>query len=237
MDLLTASIITIISTSYISEAQGLSKHFPIYKNVVLHARDKIDPISDKKIETPYPIVQPLTRPLVAEAAPGLRFHEKGHRDSGHRILDRTSEKNIATLHENVALFARTLVLAAEDKGIKIRIISGLRTYEEQDALYEIGRTMPGKKVTDAKGGHSNHNFGIAFDVGVFDGDKYLQESPSYNIIGEIARETGLEWGGNWLKRDRPHYQLRPTWAKNMSEPAMLKELRNRVANKKGIYAD
>jgi len=46
----------------------------------------------------------------------------------------------------------------------LKLISGLRTYEEQDALYAQGRTAPGPKVTNAPGGHSNHNFGLAFDM-------------------------------------------------------------------------
>lgn len=56
--------------------------------------------------------------------------------------------------------------------------SGLRTYEEQNALYAQGRTAPGNKVTNAKGGFSNHNFGIAFDIGIFEGAKYLGDSPN-----------------------------------------------------------
>ena len=49
-------------------------------------------------------------------------------------------------------------------GIKLRIIQGFRTYAEQDALYAQGRTKKGKKVTNAKGGQSNHNLGLAIDV-------------------------------------------------------------------------
>nr|WP_295770097.1 M15 family metallopeptidase [Rhodoferax sp.] len=42
----------------------------------------------------------------------------------------------------------------------------MRSCAEQDALYAQGRTAPGNKVTNAKSGDSNHNFGIAFDIGV-----------------------------------------------------------------------
>ena len=54
-------------------------------------------------------------------------------------------------------------------GIIIKVISGLRTYDEQNGLHAKGRTTPGKIVTNARGGYSNHNFGIAFDIGVFEG--------------------------------------------------------------------
>jgi peptidoglycan L-alanyl-D-glutamate endopeptidase CwlK len=117
-----------------------------------------------------------------------------------------------------------------DKGITIKLISGLRSYEEQAALYAKGRTKPGPKVTNAPPGYSNHNFGLAFDIGVFQGTKYLPDSPLYKTVGAIGMELGLEWGGNWKTiQDQPHFQLRPDWAQNMTERVMLAELRNRKA--------
>ena len=90
-------------------------------------------------------------------------------------VDSRSEKVIATLLPEVQPIAQALIQKSVEMGINIKIISGLRTYEEQDALYAQGRTTPGNIVTNARGGHSNHNFGIAFDVGVFEGNKYLPE--------------------------------------------------------------
>lgn len=95
-------------------------------------------------------------------------------------VDQRSEKVIATLLPQVQPLARALVQKAALSGICIKIICGFRTYAEQDALYAQGRTVPGNKVTNAKGGFSNHNFGIAFDIGVFEGNKYLGDSPKYN---------------------------------------------------------
>jgi hypothetical protein len=83
-------------------------------------------------------------------------------------VDPRSETNIATLLPELHPYARSLVQKAADVGIQIKIISGLRTFAEQDALFAQGRTAPGNKVTNARGGFSNHNFGIAFDVGVFE---------------------------------------------------------------------
>ena len=120
--------------------------------------------------------------------------------------------------------------------ITIKIISGLRTYAEQDTLYEQGRTTPGKKVTKAKGGQSNHNFGTAFDIGVFRGRSYIEDSPDYAKVGAIGVELGLEWGGNWITlQDQPHFELRPAWAKNMTEDEMLAELRKRKAAGKPVF--
>lgn len=152
-------------------------------------------------------------------------------------VDARSEKVIATLLPPVRPIARALVQKAASAGITIRVISGLRSYEEQAALYAQGRTAPGKKVTNARAGYSNHNFGIAFDVGVFEGNKYLPESPKYKAVGALGMDLGLEWGGNWKTIvDQPHFQLRPTWAADESESLMLAELRSRKDRGEAVYA-
>ena len=64
-------------------------------------------------------------------------------------VDDRSEKVIATLLPEVQPMARALVQKAAAVGISIKVISGLRTYAEQDALYAKGRTTPGTIVTNA----------------------------------------------------------------------------------------
>lgn len=153
------------------------------------------------------------------------------------LVDPRSEKVISTLLPEVQPIARALVQKAALGGIRIKIISGFRTYAEQDALYAQGRTAAGDVVTNAKAGYSNHNFGIAFDVGVFEGNTYLGESPKYKAVGVIGMDLGLEWGGNWKTLvDQPHFQLRPAWAMDMTEKQMLAELRVRVADDQPVYA-
>lgn len=169
----------------------------------------------------------LVKPKAASVDPAKLISE----------ADPASEKKIAGLQPEVRPMARALIQKAADNGIRIRIISGLRTYAEQDALYAQGRTLPGKIVTNAKGGQSNHNFGIAFDIGVFEGGKYLGESPKYKAVGVLGTELGLDWGGNWKTfADTPHYQLRPAWAADLPEKEMLAQLRERVQSGEPIYA-
>lgn len=159
--------------------------------------------------------------------------------AAHRIdaVDKRSEKSIATLLPEVRPIARALVHTAASTGIRIKIISGLRTYAEQDALFAKGRTRPGRRVTNARGGFSNHNFGIAFDIGVFEGSRYLPESPKYNAVGTLGVGLGLEWGGNWKSFvDAAHFQLRPAWALDMTERNMLARLRERVASGTPLFA-
>jgi peptidoglycan L-alanyl-D-glutamate endopeptidase CwlK len=143
-------------------------------------------------------------------------------------VDARSEKVIATLENQVQPYARALVQKALAAGINIKIISGLRTYQEQDAIYAQGRTTPGNIVTKVKAGYSAHNFGIAFDVGLFAGSRYLGESPLYKAVGLLGRGLGLEWGGDWKTfEDQPHFELRPLWSKDMTESQMMTELRRR----------
>lgn len=161
-----------------------------------------------------------------------------------KTADSRSESNIATLDFRVRPFARALIEKAASQGIVIKVISGMRSFAEQDALYAQGRTKPGKIVTKARGGFSNHNFGVAFDIGVFKGGSdpekaktFVSESPLYKVIGALGTDLGLEWGGNWTSiKDQPHFQLRPTWAGDMKERNMLAELRTRKSSGKDFFA-
>ncbi|MFP5246637.1 MAG: M15 family metallopeptidase, partial [Thermoanaerobaculia bacterium] len=126
------------------------------------------------------------------------------------VFDSRSESNIRGLHLKAQEAARLFLSAFANETFKVRIISGTRTYAEQNALFAQGRTRPGKKVTNARGGQSNHNFGIAWDIGIFVDGKYLGDSPLYKRAAQIglAATIGVEWGGNWISfQDKPHYQL------------------------------
>jgi len=127
------------------------------------------------------------------------------------MVDDRSEKNLATCKPPVAELGRVLITAAKEKGINAKVICGSRSYAEQNDLYAQGRTLPGKIVTKAKGGQSWHNFGMAFDIGIFspDGKKYYGESAAYQVCGEIGEKLGLEWGGDWDFVDEPHFQYNP----------------------------
>ncbi|WP_230203680.1 M15 family metallopeptidase [Bacillus massiliigorillae] len=98
------------------------------------------------------------------------------------------------------------------EGILVIITQGLRTVAEQNALYEQGRTKPGKVVTNACGGYSYHNFGLAFDFCIYDiiGGKFIpnwQVDKRWIRVGAIGKSLGLEWGGDWTDfKDYPHFQ-------------------------------
>ena len=125
-------------------------------------------------------------------------------------IDPRSEANIATLRPEAQIKAREWLLKCLEAGIKVKIITGTRTYQEQAALYAKGRTAPGTKVTNAKPGYSWHNFGVAWDFVVFDTkDQPQWESPLMERCGRIAESLELEWGGSWKGfQDIPHVQVK-----------------------------
>jgi peptidoglycan L-alanyl-D-glutamate endopeptidase CwlK len=136
---------------------------------------------------------------------------------GMRFDDRT-EKYLSGLDPKaVPIFREFICLAkgtAATMGCDYIMIAGNRTWAEQDALFAQGRTAPGNIVTKARGGSSNHNFGIAADFGVFAGKAYLDDSNPrrasavHKACAFHAASCGLEWGGDWQRfRDEPHYEI------------------------------
>jgi len=135
-------------------------------------------------------------------------------------FDSRTEKNLSTLLPKVQPLFRQFVREARElvsrQGLTLKILSGNRTWQEQDALYAQGRTKPGPKVTNARAGYSNHNFGVAIDGGMFRGRTYLdggtpaeqrEARRAYADIATIAKRLGLEWGGDWRSiKDPPHFQ-------------------------------
>lgn len=142
------------------------------------------------------------------------------------MKDKTSIIRVQLLHPKIRDEVKATIEKAEQSFpdfIAIRVVQGLRTIEEQDALYAQGRTKPGKRVTNAKGGSSYHNYGLAVDFAIlYDKDKNGSfESLSWDLIADMDRdgkadwmevvkafkEAGYEWGGDWTSIvDNPHFQ-------------------------------
>ncbi|MCY8232344.1 peptidoglycan-binding protein [Priestia endophytica] len=124
------------------------------------------------------------------------------------LLER-SEKRLVGVNATVAAKAIELIKLAYRNGINIAVTQGLRTFAEQNALYEQGRTKPGKIVTNARGGQSIHNYGLAFDIAIFDDNQNaVWTGNDYNRVGKLGQQLlGLEWGGAWRSfKDLPHFQ-------------------------------
>jgi peptidoglycan L-alanyl-D-glutamate endopeptidase CwlK len=128
-------------------------------------------------------------------------------------LDSISEQRLAKVYPVLAHKIQQLAAHLEDEGTLIRVTQGLRTVEEQDALFAQGRTAPGKIVTNCEGGHSYHNYGLAVDcVPSLPGDSYIPDwnaqHPTWKRMEELGGELGLTVGALWRSfPDAPHFQL------------------------------
>ncbi|MDX1501995.1 MAG: M15 family metallopeptidase [Thermoanaerobaculia bacterium] len=108
------------------------------------------------------------------------------------------------------LLAQQLLAECRSRGIEIFVTSTLRTFHEQDELYAQGRSRSGPVVTNAQGGESSHNHGLAFDVAFRSppaASPFGDDNP-WEEVGELGKSLGLEWGGDWTRfPDRPHFQV------------------------------
>lgn len=102
-----------------------------------------------------------------------------------------------------------LIARMESLGYKVMVQQGFRSIEEQNYLYAQGRTRAGAIVTNAKGGESLHNYGVAFDITFMaDGKPSWDNHWPWDLLGKTGQELGLEWGGSWKNFvDRPHFQM------------------------------
>ncbi|KPE51664.1 M15 family metallopeptidase [Chryseobacterium indologenes] len=135
-------------------------------------------------------------------------------------MDKVTSERISMLHPEVREEVRKIIREC-DKALtgraKVRITQGLRSMEEQERLYAIGRITSGKKVTNAKAGQSIHNYGLAVDICLmidgktaswdtakdWDNDKVADW---YECVKIFARH-GWDWGGNWKTfKDLPHFE-------------------------------
>lgn len=135
-------------------------------------------------------------------------------------IDDVSLKRIEQLHPLVRDEVKKIVHEINSDALKgranVRIAQGLRTFAEQNALYAQGRTKPGKKVTNAKGGQSVHNYGFAVDIVlIIDGktaswdvkkDWDNDKISDWDECVKIFAKYGWSWGGNWSSfKDMPHF--------------------------------
>ena len=101
------------------------------------------------------------------------------------------------------------------KGVRLRFAYVYRSIAEQDALF---KKRP--KVTNAKGGQSIHNYGLAFDIVLLydkDGNETFEtasweQNKYWMQVVNYFKSKGWQWGGDWSKfKDAPHFQKNYRW--------------------------
>lgn len=94
------------------------------------------------------------------------------------------------------------------------VVCGVRSDDQQAALYAQGRTTPGHIVTNCDGvtTRSNHQIhlsdglGHATDLAFLGSDPFSQTHP-WASYGVLVESKGLVWGGRWKMVDLPHAEL------------------------------
>ena len=143
-------------------------------------------------------------------------------------FSQTSLDKMKKVHPKLVEVMKT---AIENSPFDFRITDGARTAEEQFALYQIGRSKPGRIVTncDGKKAKSNHQikadgYGHAVDIfpcGVIENGEYrkftsaegydekkLKLIANHILAVAKSKNVNIEWGGNWKMHDTPHFELK-----------------------------
>jgi len=103
-----------------------------------------------------------------------------------------------------------LLAHAKGAGHELRVLETYRSPTRQEALYKAGATQL-KSV-------GVHSFGLAVDLGLFLGGKYVQAAAPYNFLVNLAAKyqmiSGINWGHDNKKAtfvDAGHLQRVPVF--------------------------
>ncbi len=138
----------------------------------------------------------------------------------------TNDEYIALLHPTVRASAATAIAKANARlaggPSQVAVTFTLRTIAQQNILYAQGRTNPGPIVTNAKGGQSYHNYGLALDFALLINGKTFSwdtgkdwngdHEADWMEVVDCFKAEGWEWGGDWVKlkmsklNDYPHFE-------------------------------
>jgi peptidoglycan L-alanyl-D-glutamate endopeptidase CwlK len=144
---------------------------------------------------PSGIVEPRTRRRLFDPHPK------------HNYESRPSSNDLNSLNPQVAALARRFLDLTRSNQLDVRIYNAFRSWDEQDRLFAQGRWTPGNIVTNARGGDSYHNWGLAFDAAPYENGKMSTDTKKFIRIGHLGQQVGLEWGGTFKSLvDYPHYQ-------------------------------
>lgn len=142
------------------------------------------------------------------------------------MQDKITIERIANLHPLLrpeALKIYEAICAALSGKAICRYAYTFRSFKEQNDLYAQGRNgNKGPVVTNAKGGKSYHNYGLAIDIVLLkdtDGNGSYETASwetakdfdfdhvaDWMEVVKIFKSFGWEWGGDWRFKDLPHFQ-------------------------------
>lgn len=145
-----------------------------------------------------------------------------------------ASRSLSDLHPTVREKTLKWLDACKAAGVDVLVYCTYRSAAEQDELYKIGRTVKGdgvtarrpmgRRVTDARGGESFHQYRCAWDaVPLVFGKTAWGDEPRYAIMGACAKKLGIEWAGSWVQfKETAHFQF--TGGRTLAELQSGKEV-------------
>ncbi len=165
-------------------------------------------------------------------------------------MDQITEQRVATLHPAIRVDLKAGISIIEGLGLEMRITQAFRSFAEQDALYyqdklpilEVNKLrfaahLPlfpdnGQKLpwaSNAKGGQSYHNYGLAFDFCIkhkdgsvsfdFKEDSNQDQKSDFLQVIDIFKNLKFVSGMTFPHPDNDH--LEKTFGYNFSELDLL----------------
>lgn len=140
-------------------------------------------------------------------------------------METKSLERLQQLHPLIrdkAIDAYNQAVKVTPKGVHPYIDQTYRTFEESDRLYNQphdGKDNDGdgrideadEKVSNAKGGQSWHNYGLALDfhLQINGKDIWDENNPNWKVVVNIFKQHGFTWGGDWTGfKDYPHLEYK-----------------------------
>lgn len=134
------------------------------------------------------------------------------------MADKITLQRIEQIHPKLREELKAIYDEILHRNLSVRFTDVFRSFAEQDLLYEQGRTKKGNRVTNARGGQSYHNYGLAIDFCLLRGSK---QEPIWDLTADLNQNNksdwsevvfvfkhfGWDWGGDWQTfKDTPHFQ-------------------------------
>jgi len=169
---------------------------------------------------------------------GLLKRFKLKKNTKNKMAD-TNEDFINTLHPAIRDKVRELLRRWKSEGYEVKITSGYRSFNEQQKIYDKGRTVKsdtgvtsqkplGSIVTNSKPGDSFHNYGLAIDVIPIVNGKHTYNF-DFKKLSYAAKLLGFKWGGDFKRiKDNPHFEY--TFGKTLAQVKKLRTGNNDYIN-------
>jgi hypothetical protein len=117
------------------------------------------------------------------------------KDRRFNSSERIDDKNL--LEPHFAPMVNAIVADAANAGTQLRVIETYRSEERQAMLFAQGATQLRRVGV--------HHYGLACDFGIVRNGQ-IDWNTDYAIVGRLAEERGLVWGGRFSFHDDGHVQ-------------------------------